>query len=136
MFPVTKWIDTVRKVRTRVPKLARSPEAPMDEMTSIAEEVQRIIRRAGPALRVETRWGHPWFVGRDLVVLVGAFSRHVGVEFWRGSSLPNPDGILEGTGKNLRHVKLRTLEEARSRAFATLVRQALELDARSEKRTR
>lgn len=76
----------------------------------------------------------PWTVDKELVV--GAFARHAGVEFWRGSSLADPHGLLEGTGKNLRHVKLRSVGEARAPAFAFLVREAVRLDARSERRTR
>jgi hypothetical protein len=44
--------------------------------------------------------------------------------------------MLEGTGKNLRHVKLRTAEEARSKEFQRLVKAAIQLDQREEKRTR
>ena len=105
-------------------------------MPRIARLANDVVRAKGPDLRTERRWGHPWYVGRDMVCLVGAFSRHVGVEFWRGGSLPDPHGLLEGTGKNLRHVKLRTLEEARSPHFAALVSAAVRLDLRSEKRSR
>ncbi len=86
------------------------------------------IRRLGPHLAVVTKWGMPWYTGRDLVLLVGAFQHHVGVEFWRGSVLADPDGLLEGAGINLRHVKLRTLEQARSAKLQRLVRRAIALD--------
>jgi hypothetical protein len=87
-------------------------------------------------LRVEIHWGHPWFVGNDLVCLVGHFTRHAAIEFWRGSTVPDPDHLLEGTGKNLRHVKLQTLEQASSPKLARLIRRAVELDRSEPKRTR
>ena len=31
-----------------------------------------------------------------------------------GVDLPNPDGRIEGTGKRIRHVKIRTVEDASS----------------------
>jgi len=40
--------------------------------------------------------------------MVGKY--HVTFGFLRGTSLPDPRGLLEGTGKNLRHAKLRTAE--------------------------
>ena len=83
-------------------------------MGQLADRLEGMIRREAPSLHVQQRWGHPWLVGNDLVCLVGAFSHHVGIEFWRGSALPDPDRLLEGTGKNLRHVKVRTAEEADS----------------------
>jgi len=105
-------------------------------MPEIARLAERVIRAHGPALRTERKWGAPWFVGRDLVCVVGAFTDHVGVEFWRGTSLSDPRGPLEGSGKNLRHAKLRTAEENQSEAFAALIRAAIRLDAESEKRPR
>jgi hypothetical protein len=38
---------------------------------------------------------------------VNAFRAHANVGFFRGSTLPDPVGLLEGTGKLGRHVKLR-----------------------------
>ena len=37
---------------------------------------------------------------------VGAFKAHVNVGFFHGSALPDPAGLLEGTGKSMRHVKV------------------------------
>jgi hypothetical protein len=105
-------------------------------MEQIAQRARDAIRREAPHLRVERHWGHSWFVGTDMVCVVGAFSQHVGVEFWRGSIVPDPDHLLEGTGKNLRHVKLRTEEEASSPKFARLIRRATALDRMEPKRSR
>ena len=44
--------------------------------------------------------------------------------FMRGIDLPDPKAMLEGTGKGMRHVKVRTLKEANSRALKTLVKEA------------
>jgi hypothetical protein len=105
-------------------------------MPEIEAAAEAMIAATAPELKRVTKWGMPWFAGRDLVVLVGAFSKHVGVEFWRGTRIPDPDDLLEGTGKNLRHVKLRTLADARSPKLARLVRRAVALDRREPPRTR
>ena len=105
-------------------------------MERVAARATEVIEKAGPSLRIERHWGHPWFVGVDLVFAVGAFAQHASVEFWRGTSVPDPDHLLEGTGKNLRHVKLRTLEAAASPPFARLVRRALALDRQEPRRVR
>lgn len=36
----------------------------------------------------------------------------VNLGFYQGADLPDPTGLLEGTGKNLRHVKVRAVTEA------------------------
>jgi hypothetical protein len=105
-------------------------------MARVEEVARETVRSVGRHLRIERRWGLPWFVGRDLVCCVGAFTGHVGVEFWRGATLAPHHALLEGTGKNLRHVKLRSVREAGSPAFLRLVQDAVRLDAESDPRPR
>ena len=50
---------------------------------------------------------------------------HVNVGFYHGAALPDPAGLLEGTGKALRHVKVRTLAEAKAPALRALLRTAI-----------
>ncbi len=38
---------------------------------------------------------------------VGAFRAHVNVGFFHGAALADPAGLLEGTGKYMRHVKVK-----------------------------
>lgn len=38
---------------------------------------------------------------------VNAFKAHAAVGFFQGAALPDPAGLLEGSGKHMRHVKLR-----------------------------
>jgi hypothetical protein len=111
-------------------------ETPADDVEAVALAARATVERVGPQLRVESRWGVPWYVGNDPVCAVRAFRSHVGVEFFRGSSLASAHPILEGTGKNLRHAKLRTVEEARSKSFEALVRAAARLDRVEPRRGR
>ncbi|MDA0269987.1 MAG: DUF1801 domain-containing protein [Chloroflexi bacterium] len=53
-------------------------------------------------------------------------SKYANLGFFKGASLPDPDGLLEGAGKNLRHVKLRSLQEVEARrdGLASLLKAA------------
>ncbi len=54
-------------------------------------------------------------VGQAAFAYVNAFSKHANIGFYQGASLPDPSGLLEGTGKRMRHVKLywgRPVDEA------------------------
>ncbi|HZY42581.1 MAG TPA: DUF1801 domain-containing protein [Anaerolineae bacterium] len=44
--------------------------------------------------------------------------------FHRGVDLPDPDGLLEGTGKKMRHVKIETAKQLQSRALKRLLKAA------------
>ena len=55
---------------------------------------------------------------------VGVFTAHVNVGFFQGAELPDPGGLLEGSGKFMRHVKLRPDAEADAAALAALIEAA------------
>jgi hypothetical protein len=52
---------------------------------------------------------------------VGAFKAHVNVGFFRGAELWDPHALLEGSGKYMRHVKLRPDEEVDEAALVALI---------------
>jgi len=65
------------------------------------------MRRQGADVRELLHDGHPTAcVGDAGFGYVNVFTAHVNVGFFRGAALPDPNGLLEGTGKFMRHVKL------------------------------
>ena len=52
---------------------------------------------------------------------VNAFRAHVNVGFFHGASLPDPAGLLEGSGRFMRHVKLRPGTAADGEALEALI---------------
>jgi hypothetical protein len=51
---------------------------------------------------------------------------YLNLGFYHGAALPDPDGLLEGSGKALRHVKLASLDELRSLAVRRLIARAID----------
>ena len=49
----------------------------------------------------------------------------VNLGFYQGAELPDPDGLLEGTGARLRHVKVHSLEATEDPALRALIEAAL-----------
>ena len=77
------------------------------ELGAIAREWFDILRGCGTDVRELLHDGHPTAcVGDAAFAYVNAFSRHVNVGFFGGARLPDPAGLLQGTGKFMRHVKL------------------------------
>jgi hypothetical protein len=58
---------------------------------------------------------------RDLTFAIIPHSAHVNLQLADGVDLPDPDGLIEGTGKRIRHVKVRSVEAAASRALRGIV---------------
>ena len=61
----------------------------------------------------------------DLVFALAPFNDHVNLMFSRGAALPDPAGILQGTGKKARHVKLFNEDDLANPALRELLRTAL-----------
>jgi len=93
--------------------LARDPvvEAWFDgarpQLGEIARAWFRRMRGCGSDVRELLHDGHPTAcVGDAAFAYTNAFTHHVNVGFFRGATLPDPAGLLEGGGKYMRHVKL------------------------------
>jgi hypothetical protein len=69
------------------------------------------------------------FTGRpgDSFVYIAAYAKGVNIGFWDGTALPDPDRLLEGTGKRSRHVKIRVAADLERPAMRNLIRAAIEI---------
>lgn len=95
------------------------------ELGAIAEHWFTVIRNCGTDVRELLHDGHPTAcVGVAAFAYVDAFKAHVNVGFFRGSELADPSGLLEGTGRFMRHVKLRPGGPADAPALARLIEAA------------
>lgn len=71
--------------------------------------------------------GHPTAcVGDAAFGYVDAFSAHANVGFFHGAALEDPAGLLEGSGKRMRHMKLRWGQPVNARALTALIAAAYE----------
>jgi hypothetical protein len=55
---------------------------------------------------------------------VNVFTAHVNVGFFRGAEIADPNGLLEGAGKFMRHVKLRPEQDVDAAALKKLIETA------------
>ena len=88
------------------------------------------MRRCGPDVRELIHDGAPTACVGDVAFgYVNAFRSHVNVGFFNGAKLPDPFELLEGTGKRMRHVKIKPSEVVDAHALDELIR-AAHADAR------
>jgi predicted DNA-binding protein (MmcQ/YjbR family) len=83
------------------------------------------LRECGEDVRVLLHDGHPTAcIGDAAFGYVNIFTAHVNVGFFQGASLQDPANLLEGTGRFMRHVKLRPGAVVDEAALKALVRGA------------
>ncbi|HEU0368459.1 MAG TPA: DUF1801 domain-containing protein, partial [Candidatus Acidoferrum sp.] len=73
-------------------------------------------------------WKIPTFDLNGPLCFYMVAKEHVVFGFMRGAKLRDPEKLLEGTGKYLRHVKLRSAAEVRQPGVRNLVKQAAALN--------
>src|SRR5437763_12716824 len=102
--------------------------APVRELTGAA---RLLLRRALPGAR-ETLdaaarligYGYaPGYKGTVCVLLLSRGGVKIG--FFRGAELPDPNGLLEGSGKVHRHIPLRTNADLKQAGIGPLLKAAL-----------
>lgn len=96
-----------------------------DDFGTIARHWFEVIRNCGEDVRELLHDGAPTAcVGDAAFAYVNAFKAHVNVGFFRGAELSDPNGLLEGTGKFMRHVKLTPDREIDAAALVALINAA------------
>src|SRR6478736_10266407 len=96
-----------------------------DALGEIARCWFEVMRHCGDDVRELLHDGHPTACVHDAAfAYANAFTAHVNVGFFRGAELDDPNGLLEGTGKLMRHVKLRPGQPVDDEALLTLVQSA------------
>lgn len=90
------------------------------EIRKCGDDVQELIHDGCPVACVEDA----------AFAYVNVFSSHVNVGFFTGAMLNDPSELLEGSGKRMRHVKLRPDTEINTDALSRLINEAY-LDIKS-----
>ena len=92
------------------------------ELGALAQRWFEVMRDCGDDVRELLHDGHPTACVADAAfAYVDAFKAHVNVGFFRGAEIADPEHLLEGTGKFMRHVKLRPECEINASALMKLI---------------
>jgi hypothetical protein len=95
------------------------------ELGDIARHWFAVMRDCGGDVRELLHDGHPTAcVGEAAFAYVNAFTAHVNVGFFRGADIADPDQLLQGTGRFMRHVKLRPGGDVEPPALQRLIETA------------
>ena len=63
---------------------------------------------------------------KDGICYIGVLKDHVNLGFHHGASFRDPHGLLEGTGKQMRHIKIRNIEDLMHPGLSDYLREAAE----------
>ena len=99
-----------------------------DDISILVRDLRDKILKLDSDLDEVIKWNNIIYEKNGLVYAIVVHKDHVNLEFANGIELLDPDGMLEGTGKKIRHVKIRNSEEIESKKLTNLIREALNLN--------
>ena len=135
-------VDIFRVTATvqRDPTVTAWLSDPVVELRPLAQKWFLRMRQCGDDVRELMHDGCPVACVEDAPFgYVNSFKSHVNVGFFYGALLDDPAGLLEGTGKRMRHVKLSPGRELAAAALSSLIHAAyVDVKARldAERRSR
>ena len=95
------------------------------ELGAIAQHWFELMRDCGDEVRELLHDGCPVAcLGDAPFAYVNVFTSHVNVGFFQGAALPDPARLLQGTGRFMRHVKLRPETAMNAAALSRLIEAA------------
>ncbi len=94
----------------------------------VAEAIRKLVLEADPDLSEAIKWGNPTYEKQGRVCYLAATKGYVSLGFFNGAGLTDPHGRIEGTGKKMRHVKVRALSDIDQQRFSAWVREAVALN--------
>ena len=98
----------------------------------VARALRSFVKKTVPDTRETVNaWGIPTFEAPHPFCFYMAGKNHVTFGFHFGTSLNDPESLLEGTGKDIRHVKLRTLADLEQKSLQELVLAAARLKGKA-----
>lgn len=98
-------------------------------LAGVALAVRRLVKKTVPAaVEALNPWGVPVFELNGAFCLLMVGKDHVTFGFTQGASIHDPDRLLEGTGKNIRHIKLKKPEQVNHPGLRRLVQEAAVLN--------
>ena len=117
------------KVRT-INEVDQFIEALPNEIQDITVALREIILHSSPKLIEEFKWFMPNYSYNGLVCYLQTASRHVNLGFHKGNEIQDKDTnkLLQGTGKNMRHIRIKKMADIKPEILTLLIKAAVTLN--------
>ncbi len=99
-----------------------------DWRTDVLVRLRQIVREEAPSASVSMRWSQPVWNSNGPAIYLRAFRSKVNVGFWRGAEMHDPERLLAGNGRRMKHLALRAGDQFPEAVIRDFVRQAVLLN--------
>lgn len=96
----------------------------------IVQTLRQIVKEALPKVQEEFKWGMPWY---SPVCYIMRSKNHVSLGFAYGALVQDKKLRVEGTGKVMRHIKIKGFDEIEPPHLVRLLRAAEKVSKKKAK---
>ena len=82
-----------------------------EKQIEILELLRKLIHSSISETHEAIKWGIPVFIKTKVFTYLRSSKNHVTLGFYNCDRINDPDGRLEGTGKNMKHLKIKTIKD-------------------------
>ncbi|WP_172368939.1 DUF1801 domain-containing protein [Sporosarcina jiandibaonis] len=115
------------------PKKSEKVDQFIDALPENIQEIttclRNVILETSEDFTEDIKWGMPSYSIQKNICYLQPSKNHVNLGFYFGASLIDEDNLLEGTGKQMRHIRIKKLDEIQSEKFKALIQSAIESKA-------
>jgi hypothetical protein len=102
---------------TENPEVSEFINKAPDRQKEIMQKLRWLIHDSGAGVREEFKWSRPVFKAQNDIAYFKNAKAYVTLGFFNFLKLHDPDNRLEGTGKDMRHVKIKSMEDIDEKLF-------------------
>ena len=81
------------------------------EQKEIFENLRQLIHNNIDNITEEIKWGIPVFIKSKIFTYLRVTKKHITIGFYNIDRIKDTAGILEGEGKTMRHIKIKTKDD-------------------------
>jgi len=96
------------------------------EHKEILTTLRALIEKSVPNATEHFKWSQPVYETKKGFCYLKSTKKHVNLGFMNFGKIDDPENLLEGTGKSMRHIKIRSMEDIREEVFGEMLRQGAE----------
>ena len=92
----------------------------------LINKLRKLVAKASPKLIESSKWTNGVWLKEDLpIIFIYTKDDHIQFGFFAGGMLNDPDGLLRGNGKFVRHIRVESSQDIEEDKFATMIRRAV-----------
>ena len=91
---------------------------------SIANKLRELIKNIDSEIIETLKWGMPNYEKDGAICALRTGNGYIALQFYNGKNLHDPDSLLEGSGKKMRHIKIWNETDIIETLFISWIKEA------------